>query len=191
MDRVFRCLSNIAKLSEIDKRSNGAPLQNGLRTQTLVDGKTVTRSDYNFHIQKESVDQANSVIAILQLWGDEATARHDKLARATIDGVRAVLGQLSSGEYLGGWIRRFGSRGTSSSEAARLRGLKDTCRHRRRRRLSVLFDLLSAWLEQPRQGRMPPSLEGSRHSTEIQLLKDTSEGLKVLIRHLEELKPWK
>lgn len=191
MARVFKSLHGIHKT---DKHVNRRPSEAELCKASLTMATAKTETSHDFVHDQESIDKVNKVVNVLQSWSD-GLGNQVPFVRA-VDDAQAALGCLLDGDYLGQWkARRVRVGGAMArSENTRWRQRCDTYRYFRKRQIIELLTRVDVWLRMSSQERAvcaDMTFDQRLRSVECQLLEDTAAGLKILMRHLDELMPWK
>lgn len=157
--------------------------------------RTVTEADFRFKEESASIASVENILKLLESAYTALDAPNDsqvRLSRAR-DDLRGVLRQLLKGRYLGTWNctrHRYSVTARSNQEHAWY--IKSyTYRKSRRDSLVALSTSVEVWLRQLNDDRAGMPVDQSLLSTECQLIEDIAEGLRILMRDLEEVRPWK
>lgn len=188
MARVLGCLHAISTLSCIVGKPVTVYTGNNTTHGTHRKSERVGKRRCSFQVETESLKSTMILLEIFEAslseFTDVVPVNQQALFVASTERLKVVLTQLIEGEYLGDWERN----GQGAMWGKSPRTEHDKFR-RRRSRVKQLVSVAADWLRQPRQRQDDAAVHECSSSDELALLGDTTKGLELLMKHMDDLKP--
>lgn len=196
MKKVSQYLTIISELPDIELSVIGTFVTSRSSGIDISEAEGLTRAHYVFEIAQKSASGVKQLLQDLDAWlAGFACVNQRGLFNALTEELRAALVRLIEGEYLGKWTRLRRRLAVPGDRQELLRHerqrLYDDSRRSRRMRVDGLTNLVGSWLRQSHEHPIATASFQGLRLDEIGLLQNTVEGFGILMKHLEDLKPWK